>query len=368
MSEAERTGLSLGALQAASFYGMTHRDLRIWLDSRGERAERATAIFGQIYGKHRSPAQLENVSERLRQRLGGELKWESLHSTNVVCSEDGTRKYVHTASDGGCFETVYIPAVSQKTRRTNTLCVSSQTGCAMGCRFCYTASLKKHRNLTAAEIVEQVARTAQDLAPLGREAAVTNIVFMGMGEPLMNTGAVLKAIKILLDHRGFDFSRRRITVSTVGVVPQLQRLADESGVQLAVSLHAPTEALRTRLVPVNKTWPLTTLIPAMRRYAQQTKTRITVEYVLLAGINDRAEDAENLATLLAQVPVKINLLPLNPHDRTPFQRPTDDQVRAFQEILWRAGYSVIVRRTRGAPIAAACGQLGDHQKRLRVLS
>jgi 23S rRNA (adenine2503-C2)-methyltransferase len=274
-------------------------------------------------------------------------------------SSDGTRKYRFVAADaGGVFEAVYIPKVS-KSGRTNTLCVSRQTGCAVGCRFCFTASLRKNRNLAAGEIVGQVLAVQDDVASLGSEARVTNVVFMGMGEPLLNYAEVVRAVRVLTDPKGAGFSTRRVTVSTSGIVPRIASLGRDVGTQLAISLNATTDAVRDRIMPINKKWPIAELVAAMRAYPLAPRRRITVEYVLLREVNDSLDDARRLVRLLEGIPVKVNVLPLNPHDRTELLPPTASAVTEFLAELRRAGVNAIERTARGRDIAAACGQLGE---------
>ena len=273
-------------------------------------------------------------------------------------SEDGTRKYRFVGIDGLVFEAVYIPEVATGSR-TNTLCVSSQTGCAVGCKFCYTASLRRNRNLAAAEIVGQVMAVQDDVQSLGDDARVSNIVYMGMGEPLLNYPQVVRSANILLDDQGLNFSNRRITISTSGIVPRIYDLGKDLNTQLAISLNATTDAVRNQIMPINKKWPLEELIKAMRAYPLSPRRRITVEYVMLKGINDTPQDAHRLVKLLKDIPVKLNLLPLNEHDRTDYESPSWDSVEAFQAIVRQSSIITIVRRPRGQDIAAACGQLGE---------
>ena len=255
---------------------------------------------------------------------------------------------------------MYIPHVGGQ--RSNTLCISSQTGCAVGCRFCFTASLRRHRNLSAAEIVGQVLAVADDLAPLGQGARITNVVFMGMGEPLLNYDNVVQAARVMLEPLGLGLSRRRITISTAGIVPRIQQLGEDLPVQLAVSLNASCDAVRTEIMPINKKWPLASLMRALRAYPLAPGRRITLEYVLLRDVNDRVEHAEQLLALLGDLPVKLNLLPLNPHERTVYRAPLRAQVDAFRACLRAGGLHALVRTPRGQDISAACGQLGESSR------
>jgi len=272
---------------------------------------------------------------------------------------DGTRKWMLRLGDGNGVEMVFIPEPDR-----GTLCVSSQAGCSLNCTFCATARQGYNRNLTTAEIVAQV-WLARRL--LSGEATVTNVVLMGMGEPLLNFEPVVGAVQIMLDDFGYGLSRRRVTLSTAGVVPAIDRLREACPVSLAVSLHAPDDALRDQLVPLNKKYPIHTLLAACRRYvAGEPRRRVTFEYVMLDGVNDQPAQARALAALLRDVPAKVNLIPFNPFPGAPFRRSPQAAVEAFRDILFGAGIMTITRRPRGEDIAAACGQLaGQVQDRTR---
>jgi len=256
-------------------------------------------------------------------------------------------------------EMVFIPEPDR-----GTLCVSSQAGCSLNCTFCATARQGYNRNLTTAEIVAQVWLARRLLAG---EAAVTNVVLMGMGEPLLNFEAVVGAVQIMLDDFGYGLSRRRVTLSTAGVVPAIDRLREACPVSLAVSLHAPDDALRDQLVPLNKKYPIQSLRAACRRYvAGESRRRVTFEYVMLDGVNDQPAQARALAALLRDVPAKVNLIPFNPFPGAPFRRSPQAAIEAFRDVLFGAGIMTITRRPRGEDIAAACGQLaGEVQDRTR---
>ena len=301
------------------------RALPSWLGARRSEREtfcaahnldryRAQQIFSGVFRQRiQSFGDLTTLSKNLRSRLESSfsLQRPTLETTQV--SEDGTRKFLFSGTDGAGYEAVYIPNVA-KTGKTHTLCISSQTGCAVGCRFCYTASIRRNRNLDASEIVGQVLAARDILAEDG--LTITNIVFMGMGEPLLNYANVTRAIDILIDNHGCDFSNRRVTVSTSGIVPRMYDLGRDVNTQLAVSLNATTNEIRNRIMPINKKWPIEELIAAMRAYPLVKRRRITVEYVLLKDVNDSVDDANRLMSLLDGIPVKLNLLPLNEHDRT----------------------------------------------------
>ena len=251
---------------------------------------------------------------------------------------------------------------SSRVRQRLTVCFSTQVGCAMDCGFCYTASLGLARNLTAGEITDQLHHARRVL----QETEITNLVAMGMGEPLANVNHLLVALEALNAPDGLAFGARRITISTVGLVPQMKKLGESSKVNLAVSLTATTDALRDELMPINRKYPLAELLKACREYPLAKGRRITFEYVLLAGVNDSLQDAERLAKLLRGIPAKINLLPFNVHDKSPYKRPSDEVVDRFQEAMLGYGYSTSVRSSRGRDVTAACGQLGHNASQEKV--
>lgn len=339
--------------------GCTLEELTDFAKHCGQPSYRGKQLFEALFKQRvQSFNEITNLPKSFRQALEEQYVIERPRADQIEVSEDGTRKYRFVGPDGLAFESVYIPQVA-KGRKTNTLCVSSQTGCAVGCGFCYTASLRRNRNLAAAEIVGQVLAVQDDVASLGETAKVTNIVYMGMGEPLLNYKQVVQSVRILLSEQGADFSSRRITISTSGIVPRIYDLGQDLPTQLAISLNATTNESRTRIMPINKKWPIEELIESLRAYPLQNRRRFTIEYVLLGGINDSDEDARRLIKLLADIPVKVNLLPLNDHDRTEYSPPSRNRVFAFQNILKNAGMNVLLRTPRGQDISAACGQLGE---------
>jgi 23S rRNA (adenine2503-C2)-methyltransferase len=285
-------------------------------------------------------------------------------------STDGTRKYLVRIAGGHEVETVYIPEEDR-----GTLCISSQVGCTLTCSFCHTGTQKLVRNLTPAEIVGQVMLVRDDLGewPQPGEGTGTtgprllsNIVLMGMGEPLYNFDAVRDAMKIAMDGGGLALSRRRITLSTSGVVPMIDRTAEEIGCQLAVSFHATTDEVRDGLVPINKKWNIATLLDALREYPKASNSeRITFEYVMLKGVNDSDEDARRLVKLIEGIPAKINLIPFNEWPGAPYERSSNNRIRAFADIIYKAGYASPIRTPRGEDIMAACGQLKSETERAR---
>jgi 23S rRNA (adenine2503-C2)-methyltransferase len=292
---------------------------------------------------------MSDVARPLRQALAEAFVPPGLRPAEVVRAADDTRKLLFSLASGGAIETVIIPD-----RRRLTVCISSQVGCAMGCQFCATAQLGLQRNLDAAEIAGQLAAARRALDEGER---ISNVVFMGMGEPLHNYDAVVAAIEILCAPWGFGLSGRRITVSTVGLLPQLERLVRETPASVAVSLTATTDALRNRLMPVNRRYPLAELMATCRALPIAQRRRITFEYVLLDGVNDAPADAARLVKLLHGIRSKINLIPFNPFPGAAFAPPPPSVVERFQQRLLAAGLSASVRATRGRDIQAACGQL-----------
>lgn len=303
--------------------------------------------------------QMTDLGKALRARLAEIAVIRPPQVAQEQLSHDGTIKWSVRVDSGNCVEMVYIPEGAR-----GTLCVSSQVGCALNCSFCATAQQGFNRNLSAAEIIGQVWLAAQRLKS-GTERKITNVVMMGMGEPLLNLDNVVPAMSLMIEDLAWGLSRRRVTLSTSGLVPQLDLLRERCQVSLAVSLHAPYDELRDELVPINKRYPIAELLAACKRYAKvQPKEHVTFEYVMLDGINDGEAEARALARLLRNVPSKINLIPFNPFPGNNYQRSPAPRIARFRELLQRAGYICITRTPRGDDIAAACGQLaGDVQPR-----
>jgi len=295
---------------------------------------------------------MTNLSKALRGWLDEHASFALPEVLHTLKSNDGTIKWVVRAAGGSAVETVLIPE-----RGRNTLCVSSQVGCMLDCTFCSTGKQGFNGNLTAAEIVGQVWLANHELAAKGE--SVSNVVFMGVGEPLMNFDAVVTACSILMDDLAFGISKRRVTVSTAGVVPAIYELGKVTDVSLAISLHAPDNALRDQLVPLNRKYPIEELMAACRDYVDGLgdKRHLTMEYTLMKGVNDDLEHARQLARLLRDVRCKVNLIPFNPFPASGFERPDDIAVRRFQTYMMNAGYATMLRTTRGDDISAACGQL-----------
>jgi 23S rRNA (adenine2503-C2)-methyltransferase len=315
-------------------------------------------------------AEMTNLSKDYRALLAEKFSIALPEIVSKHVSADGTRKYLVRIAGGHEVETVYIPEEDR-----GTLCISSQVGCTLTCSFCHTGTQKLVRNLTAAEIVGQVMLARDDLGEWpepGKGTGETgprllsNIVLMGMGEPLYNFEAVRDAMKIAMDGEGIALSRRRITLSTSGVVPEIARTAEEIGCMLAVSFHATTDDVRDRLVPINKRWPIAELLDALRAYPKASNSeRITFEYVMLKGVNDSDEDARRLVKLIQGIPAKINLIPFNEWPGAPYERSDWSRIEAFADIVYKAGYASPIRTPRGEDIMAACGQLKSATERAR---
>ncbi|MGH8444687.1 MAG: 23S rRNA (adenine(2503)-C(2))-methyltransferase RlmN [Solimonas sp.] len=339
-----------------NLFGLDREQLRARFADMGEKPYRADQIMQWIYRRGKdSFDDMSNISKDLRVKLAQHFVIRTPELVTEQVSQDGTRKWVLRLDGGNAIETVYIPEENRAT-----LCISSQVGCAMDCTFCSTAQQGFNRNMTTAEIIAQVWFAARTLGgDFQNERVISNIVFMGMGEPLANYTPVLGAIRILLDDFGFGMSKRRVTVSTSGLVPFMDRLRDDVDTALAVSLHAPTDALRNDLVPINRKYPIAELLAACRRYTagKDRKTHIVYEYVMLDGINDRPEHARALAKLLGGMSAKVNLIPFNPFPGAPYQRSKPEVIAAFAKILRDRDVFATTRRTRGDDIDAACGQL-----------
>ncbi|MDH5393850.1 MAG: 23S rRNA (adenine(2503)-C(2))-methyltransferase RlmN [Gammaproteobacteria bacterium] len=336
--------------------GMTLQDLEAFFTSTGEKAFRASQVMKWMHQLLAAEFdEMTNISKTLRETLRQKACIDVPEIVFDQTSTDGTRKWVMQLEGGNKIETVYIP---ESTR--GTLCISSQVGCALDCSFCSTARQGFSRNLTAAEIVAQVWMASRLLAKNTQDNhRITNVVLMGMGEPLLNYENVLKAITIFMEDNAYGLSKRRVTLSTSGVLPKLDLLGQQSDVALAVSLHAVTDEIRDSLVPVNKKYPLNELMASCRQYIknQSAKSHITFEYVMLNGVNDSREDAIKLIKLIKGIPAKINLIPFNPFPDSGYECSPMTVIKEFKEILMKAGLIATIRKTRGEDIDAACGQL-----------
>lgn len=331
----------------------THEELRqLMLEGFGQKKFRADQVFGWLY-QHLAldMSEMTNLSKAFRAELERTANISPLEFTGMYPAADGTTKLTFKCHDNSVVETVFIPSEGR-----NTLCISSQVGCAMGCTFCWTAKMGLHRNLTTAEIVEQVVQARRRMGDVNGH--IGNIVFMGMGEPLHNYDNVVRAIHILTEQKGLDFSRRKITVSTSGLVPALAKLGHDTDVNIAISLNATTDEQRSRIMPVNDRWDIDELIASLHAYPLEKRQRITIEYVMIQDFNDSLEDAERLVKLLKGLPSKVNLIPFNPHPKSPFLPPAESVVDDFRDYLHSKNMSCFRRKTRGQDEMAACGQLG----------
>jgi 23S rRNA (adenine2503-C2)-methyltransferase len=328
-----------------------------WLADRRIESYRADQILKWLYTRQAdSFDRMTNLSKDMRALLGSHFTIDRLKTEHIAASRDGTRKYVFELKDGKRIESVLIPE-----RDHYTLCLSSQVGCAQGCGFCLTSKMGIQRNLCMAEIVSQVRDIKNDLKD---PKSLTNLVFMGMGEPLVNYRNLVAAIQIITDENyGFAFAGRRVTVSTAGLASRLADLGRDTRANLAVSLNAADNDTRSRLMPINRKYPIEKLLEACRQFPLRGGRRITFEYVLLKDVNDTPDDAYRLAKLLRPVKSKINLIPFNSHPGCRYQRPPEDTILRFQEILIDKNYTVMIRRSKGQDISAACGQLATYGPR-----
>ncbi|RQW78264.1 MAG: 23S rRNA (adenine(2503)-C(2))-methyltransferase RlmN [Geobacter sp.] len=333
-------------MQKVDLKNLDLEELELFIARHGKERYRARQIFKWLYQKGAASfEEMSNLSKDLRQELSASSHISSLVPETVEVSRDGTRKYLFRLTDGNAIESVVIPEEDR-----NTLCISSQVGCAMACEFCLTGTFRLTRNLTTAEIVNQV-------CAVKREMEVKNLVFMGMGEPLANLDNVIRALKIITCDDGLQFSTRRVTVSTAGLVREMDLLGRAVTVNLAVSLNATTDELRDRLMPINKKYPLKELLAACKRFPLPGRRMITVEYVLIREVNDTLDDARRLVKLISGIPCKVNLIPFNEHEQSEFRKPDQAAIDIFHKYLLDKHFTVITRSSRGIDISAACGQL-----------
>ena len=337
---------------------LDRQGLEAFAESLGQPAFRGRQIMGWLYRPGiDSFSQMTDLAKSFRALLPDHARISSFNAPVTEISEDGSIKFGFELEDGQIIESVNIPEPDR-----NTLCISSQVGCAMDCRFCQTGTVGFNRNLSPGEMVNQVCGVRDYLSDSNRNPhidsqSITNLVFMGMGEPLNHMDNLLTAISILTDQKGLDMASRRITVSTCGIVPKMHVLGERTNVNLAVSLHAVDNETRSVLMPVNKRYPIEQLLQACRDYPIQKRKRIMMEYIMLDGINDSDEEARRLASILRPIPCKINLLAYNECEGSEYRSSPRDRILAFQDILRKAHYSVFIRSSRGSDIAAACGQL-----------
>jgi 23S rRNA (adenine2503-C2)-methyltransferase len=338
--------------------GMSQSKLEVFFESIGEKKFRATQLLKWVHQMGVDDfGAMTNISKPLREKLSRIAEIRPPEVVEQLDSVDGTRKFLIKVTGGSSVETVLIPDGDR-----GTLCVSSQVGCSLDCSFCATGKQGFNRDLTAAEIIGQVWLAAKSYGQFGenRPRIITNVVMMGMGEPLLNFDNVVDSMNLMMHDNCYGLSKRRVTLSTSGVVPALDKLGQYTDVCLAVSLHAPNDELRNELVPINKKYPIAVLLDSAKRYIEglpDNRRKITIEYTLMDHVNDRPHHAHELAELLRDIPVKINLIPFNPFNLSDYKRVSNNSLRRFQDILIKAGYTVTVRTTRGDDINAACGQL-----------
>ena len=334
--------------------GHDRQALESYFSAIGEKPFRATQVLKWVHQQGVYDfSDMTNLSKSLREKLSGEAAFIVPEIINDQVSEDGTRKWLLRLEDGNSIETVFIPEAGR-----GTLCVSSQVGCALNCSFCATARQGFNRNLTSAEIIGQLRLANQLLVSTDNDRPVTNVVMMGMGEPLLNYDNVVRAMQLMQEDFAYGLSKRRVTLSTSGLLPEMQRLSKECAVSLAVSLHAPDDELRNELVPINKKYPIRELMKACREYTSGLPhQKITFEYVMLDGVNDSDNDARKLAKMVGNVPCKINLIPFNPFENSGYSSSPLSRINRFRDILTQKGIMTVTRKTRGEEIDAACGQL-----------
>jgi 23S rRNA (adenine2503-C2)-methyltransferase len=326
-------------------------ELHQFLEFFGKERYRSTQILRWLYQKGiHSFEEMTNLSKKFRQELSQVSFISTLQLLRLEQSRDGTQKFLFQLEDGRRIESVLIPD-----KKRLTLCLSTQVGCAFGCRFCLTGKMGWRRDLSVSEIVNQILCARETLE---EKSSITNIVLMGMGEPLANYNNTLKAINLMHHPDAFNFSSRRITLSTVGLLPELERLTKEKILfRLAISLNATDEEARSQLMPINRRYPLRKILEVCRNFPLRSRARITFEYVMVEGINDSPQDAKRLIKILKGIPSKVNLIPLNEAPEIPFKRPSEEKIKGFQEILMEGGLTAIVRTSKGREISAACGQL-----------
>ncbi|MCK7608139.1 23S rRNA (adenine(2503)-C(2))-methyltransferase RlmN [Acinetobacter portensis] len=356
------------SVEKVNLLGLSRPQMEKFFEEIGEKKFRAGQVMKWIHQFFVTDfAEMTNISGKLREKLEKICVIEAPEVVHKNYSKDGTRKWVFRVGDGegSLVETVLIPA-DDKTGARKTLCISSQVGCALDCSFCSTGKQGFQRDLNQAEIIGQLWMAnysyMEDIPVLERERSVTNVVMMGMGEPLLNYDAVLNSMRIMLDDFAYGMSKRRVTLSTSGVVPKIDQMVKDIDVALAISLHAPNDELRNELVPINKKYPLEQLIAACQRYIakdgnESSRKHVTIEYVMLDGVNDSLTHAQEMIKLLKNLPSKINLIPFNPFPHAPYGRSSRNKIISFQKALSDAGFVCTIRQTRGDDIDAACGQL-----------
>jgi len=346
------------SVEKVNLLGMSEEKLTAFFESLGEKRFRVKQVMQWMHQRGVIDFDaMSDLSKVLRAKLATVAEINLPELVSEQTSEDGTRKWLVRVAGGSCIETVFIPE-----GKRGTLCVSSQIGCSLDCSFCATGKQGFNRDLSAAEIIGQLWIAAKSLDSLDptKDRVISNVVLMGMGEPLLNFDNVVDAMNLMMHDCAYGLSKRRVTLSTAGVVPALDKLGDVTDVSLAISLHAPNDELRNQLVPLNRKYPIAELLRSARGYLEKLpdkRRKITLEYTLIREINDRPEHARELAALLVDTPCKINLIPFNPFDQSDYQRVSNNALYRFRDILIEAGYTVTLRTTRGDDIDAACGQL-----------
>lgn len=326
-------------------------ELKLFMERCEETTYRAQQLFDWIYRKNvHDFSKMLNISKESRKRFSELFFIKSDYKIDEFRSSDGTIKFRFTLNDGSQIESVFIPE-----ERRATLCVSTQVGCPLGCKFCLTGRMGFKRNLSAGEMVAQVLEVSDRL---GNNQKITNIVLMGMGEPLLNYNNVVKFIKILTEPAGFAFAKRKVTLSTSGLIPEMERFINEVDISLSISLNAPDDETRARIMPINKRFPIKDILMVSAKYPRIHKRMVTFEYVLIDGINDSEPHAEMVSKLLKGIRCKINLIPFNENPYSEFKKPPDERVLKFQQVLMKHNNTVTIRKSRGQDISAACGQLG----------
>ena len=350
--------------EPANFYSFTLEGLQDYLKKFGKEKFRAQQIYKWVYeSRVNNVDEMSNLSKDFRNELKQILKFEMPPVLKHLISVDGTQKFLFDVKEGNTVEAVLIPSDDRLT-----LCISSEIGCNMACKFCFTGKQKLKRRLTADEIVGQFMQVHDSLKKEGQGRRISNIVFMGMGEPLDNSDNVFKSIDVIHSQWGINLSLKKITVSTSGIIPEMYKVANAK-VRLAVSLNGYSDEVRSEVMPINKKYPLKDLLEECKRYYRATGEKITMEYVLLKGVTDQIEHAQKLVKLLKDIPCKINLIPFNEHPGSGFERPSDEAVQAFHTETMRLGAQTLLRRTMGRDIFAACGQLAtkiDHEERMDI--
>ncbi|MCV6621591.1 MAG: 23S rRNA (adenine(2503)-C(2))-methyltransferase RlmN [Cellvibrionaceae bacterium] len=352
---------SENTVEKVNLLGLSQQKLEAFFEEMGEKRFRAAQVLKWIHQMGvDSFDEMTNISKALRSKLAAKAEIKAPEVMQQLDSADGTRKFLIKVRGGSAIETVFIPDGER-----GTLCVSSQVGCSLDCSFCSTGKQGFNRDLTAAEIIGQVWIAAKSFGQFGedRPRKITNVVMMGMGEPLLNFDNVVDSMNLMMHDNCYGISKRRVTLSTSGVVPALDKLDGLTDACLAISLHAPNDELRNELVPINKKYPIAMLLDSAKRYIDNlpdNRRKITIEYTLIDHVNDRPEHARELAQLLRDIPVKINLIPFNPFPMSDYKRVSNNSLRRFQDILTEEGYITTVRTTRGDDIDAACGQLAGN--------